>query len=72
MIEGRRIFRTLDLAAVFLLVEVLDATVDAEMNGLRKVLYVGRAMRACMLHDTDVAGVGDCHGDLVRKRIGDE
>jgi len=61
VIEGGRIFRTCDLAAVFLLVEVLDAAVDAEMNGLCEVLDVGRAVRAFMLHDTDAAGVGNCH-----------
>jgi hypothetical protein len=61
VIEGRRIFRTGDLSAVFLLVEILDAAVNAEMNGLREVLDVGRAMRAFMLHDTNVAGVGYGH-----------
>ncbi len=62
VIEGRRIFRPRDLAAVFLLVEVLDAAVHTEMNGLREVLDVGRAKRSFVLHDTDVAGVGYGHG----------
>jgi hypothetical protein len=61
VIQGRRIFRTRDLSAVFLLVEVLDPAVDAEMNGLREVLNVGRAVRAFMLLDADVAGVGYGH-----------
>ena len=61
VIKGRRIFRTGDLSTVFLLVEILDAAVNAEMNGLREILDVGRAMRAFMLQDTDVAGVGYGH-----------
>jgi hypothetical protein len=58
VIQGRGVFRTCDDAAVFLLVEILDPTVHAEMNRLREVLDVGCAVRAFMLHDTDVTGVG--------------
>jgi len=61
VIQGRWIFRTCDLAAVFLLVEVLDAAVHAEMKRLCEVLDVGCAVRAFMLNDPDVAGVGYCH-----------
>jgi len=61
VIESRRILRPRDVAAVFLLVEVLDAAVDAGMNGLREVLDVGRAVRAFMLHDADAAGMGNGH-----------
>ena len=61
VIEGRGIFRSRDLAAVFLLVEVLDAAVHTEMNGLREVLNVGRAVRTFMLQDTDMACVSYCH-----------
>jgi len=49
VIQGRWIFRTCDLAAVFLLVEVLDAAVHAEMNRLCEVLDVGCAVRAFVL-----------------------
>ena len=61
VIEGRGIFRTYNLTAVFLLVEILDPAVHAEMDRLREVLDVGRAVRAIMLHDTDVTGVGYRH-----------
>jgi len=61
VIQGRRIFRTCDLAAVFLFIKVLDAAVHAEMNGLGEVFNVGRAVRAFMLQDTDVTSVGYGH-----------
>jgi hypothetical protein len=61
MIEGCRIFRSCDLTAVFLLVEVLDPAVHAEVNGLREVLNVGRAVRAFMFQDTDMTSVGYGH-----------
>jgi hypothetical protein len=61
VIKGRRIFGTCNHTAVFLLIEVLDPTVHAEMNGLSEVFDIGRAVRAFVLHDTDVAGVGYCH-----------
>jgi len=62
VIEGRRIFRPRDLAAVFLLVEVLDAAVHTEMDRLREILDVGRSVRAFMLQDADMACVGYGHG----------
>jgi hypothetical protein len=61
VIQGGRILRTFDFTAVLLLVEVLDAAVDAEVKGLGEVLDVGRAVGAFMLRDTDVTRVGYCH-----------
>jgi hypothetical protein len=68
VIQGRRIFRTCDLTAVFLLVEVLDPAVHAEMNRLGEVLDVGRAVRAFKLQDADVACVGYCHYGPLHKK----
>jgi hypothetical protein len=62
VIQGRRIFGTFDLTAVFLLVEILDTAVHAEMDGLREVLDVRGTVGAFMLHNTDVTGVGYGHG----------
>jgi len=69
VIQGRRIFRTCDHTAVFLLIEVLDAAVHAEMNGLREVLYVGRAMRTFMFQNADVACVGYCQERPPQKKF---
>jgi hypothetical protein len=72
VIKRRWIFRTCDHTAVFLLIEVLNPAVHAEMNGLREVLDVGRAVRALMLQDTDVAGVGYGHGEPPQVRLCDK
>jgi hypothetical protein len=61
VVEGRRIFRPCDHTTVFFLVKGLDPTVHAEMNRFREVLNIGRAVRAFMLHDTDVTGMGYGH-----------
>jgi hypothetical protein len=61
VIKGRRIFRTCNHTAVFLLIEVLDPAVHAKMNGFLKVFDIGHTVRAFMLHDTDVTGVSNGH-----------
>jgi hypothetical protein len=58
MIQGRRVFGALDLTAVFLFVEILDAAVHAEMDGVREVLDVRGTVRTFVLQNTDVTGVG--------------
>ena len=59
VIERGRIFRAADFSAVFLLVEVLDSTVDPEMDWLREVFDQGRPVRAFMLFHSDPACVRD-------------
>jgi hypothetical protein len=61
VIQGRRIFGAFDFTAVLQFVEVLYSTVDAEVKGLCEVLDVGCAVRALVLQDTDVTGVGYGH-----------
>src|SRR5262249_50569020 len=51
-----------DLPPLLLLVEPLDAAVDAEVDRLREVLDVSGAVRAFVLLDAQAAGVYHTHG----------
>src|SRR5262245_17791262 len=62
VIEGGGVLRAGDLPPVLLLVEPLDAAVDAEVDRLREVLDVGGAVWAFVLLDAQTAGVNNAHG----------
>lgn len=64
VIERRRIFGAADLPAIFLLIEISDAAVNAEMNGFLEVFNVGRAVRSLVLFDSDATGMCNGHADL--------
>ena len=58
VIQGGRIFRALDFPSILLLIEILYAPVDAEVNGFREIFDVGRSVGSLMFVNADVAGVG--------------
>ena len=64
VIERCGILRPWKLGAVFFLVEVSDAPMDAEVEWLIETLDPGGAVGARMLPDKDTAGVRDGHGDV--------
>src|SRR5262245_59943065 len=62
VVERGRVFRASELSPVLLLVELFDASVNAEVDRLRKVLDMGRAVRSRLLLDTQSTGMNDAHG----------
>src|SRR5262249_15314235 len=61
VVESRWVLRAGQLPLVLLLVKLLDAAVDAEVDRLGKAFQVSRAVRTCMLLDPQPAGVDDAH-----------
>jgi hypothetical protein len=61
IVQCGRIFGTFDLASVFILVKVLDAPVDAEMDWFGKLLDMCGPMGPLVFLDADSTGVGNCH-----------
>jgi hypothetical protein len=54
-------FGAFDFAAVFVLVKILDATVDPEVDRLREISEVSGPMGPLVLFNAHTAGMGNCH-----------
>jgi len=69
IIQGGWVVGPFNFSAVFVLVKIPDAAVNAEMNGLVKAFQMGCSMRACMLFDLKGTGVRNGHGFLLYAEI---
>jgi hypothetical protein len=59
IIQGGGIFGTFDLTSILVLVKILDAPVDPEMDRLREISEMGRPMGPLVFLDANSTGVGD-------------
>jgi hypothetical protein len=63
VVERRRELGALDLSAVLLLVEMLNTTMNAEMDWIWEVFDVGRPVGPLMFLDANATGMDNCHVD---------
>jgi len=64
VVERGGVFWPRNFPAIFVLIEVLDPAMNAEMERFFEVLNVGSAMRSFVLLNANTACVGDGHGNL--------
>jgi len=57
VIKGCRVFRAFDFAAVLLLIESFDASMDSKVNGILEILYIGSSMRSLVFVNANVTGM---------------